>query len=82
MIADKSFSWGNTTQQSHLLYQHTAALVVATRYRAKSLLPTAFGSKLHEPFYTTGFLFCFVLFLDRADHRKNEVGKVGPIAEG
>ena len=78
MIADKSFSWGNTTQQSHFSYQHTAALVVATRYRAKSLLPTAFGSKLLEPFYTTVFFF----FLDRADHRKNEVGKVGPIAEG
>ena len=24
MAAEKSFSWGGTTQQSHLSYQHTA----------------------------------------------------------
>ena len=29
MVAEKSFSWGSTTQQSHLPYQHAATLVVA-----------------------------------------------------
>ena len=32
MVAEKSFPWGSTTQQSHLSYQHAATLVVAAKY--------------------------------------------------
>ena len=36
MVAEKSFSWDSTTQQSHLSYQHAATLVVAVIGFSKS----------------------------------------------
>ena len=43
MVAEKSFSWGSTTQQSHLSYQHAATLVVAVIGKVRT------QSGMHSP---------------------------------
>lgn len=52
MVAEKSFSWGSTTQKSYLYYQQAATLIVAVIGQVKT------QSGMHSPSKVRGANSC------------------------
>ena len=50
MVAEKNFSWGSTTQQNHLSYQHAATLVFCSYVtRTEQVLGSSCLSRMSSP---------------------------------